>query len=394
MRIYFLKKESILINYKVVLTVTALLIIVSPIFPVVFLSAQQNQETYPEGLYVGLTADGNVSATKVLIDKVKSFTNFIIINNPDLLRDKVSIDEVCYYAKNAGLSFFVHLKHPAFWEYNYDPFVWLEDAEEKYGKNFLGVYLFDEPGGNQLDKGDIRQFDEFTKPPTYLDAANTYVYYLYIQMRDFIKTENLVTSDYGLFWFDYEAGYDAIFCEFGANRVTELNIAACRGAAEMHNKTWGAIITWSYDEPPYIESPAEVYQDMLRAYEAGAKYISIFNYPEIGSYGLLTQEYFEVIEQFKNYVSNNPQNQTSNSDKLAYVLPSNYGWGLRNPTDKIWGVWEADEKSTTIWSDLSGFIEQYGFDFDIVVDSPWLKVFSRQHYDTLIFWDGTIQELT
>ena len=162
----------------------------------------------------------------------------------------------------------------------------------------------------------------------------------------------------------------------------------------MHNKTWGAIITWSYDEPPYIESPAEAYQDMLRAYEAGAKYISIFNYPEIGSYGLLTQEYFEAIEQFKNYVSNNPQNQTSNNEKLAYVLPNNYGWGLRNPTDKIWGVWEADDKSAIIWSDLSGFIEQYGFDFDIVVDSPWLRAFAKQHYDTLIFWDGTIQELT
>ncbi len=176
-------------------------------------------------------------------------------------------------------------------------------------------------------------------------------------MRDFIKTENLVTSDYGLFWFDYEAGYDGIFAEFGSNRVTEINIASCRGAAEMHNKSWGVIITWSYDEAPYIASPNEVYQDMVTAYHAGAKYISVFNYPETGPYGLLTQEYFEVIKEFKTYVSNNPQNKTSNNEKIAYVLPENYGWGMRNPTDKIWGVWEADEKSSTIWNDLTGLID-------------------------------------
>jgi len=380
-------------NYKLILTTIALLIIVSPILPITFLNTHQNQETYPKGLYIGLTADGNTTATKTLIDKVKSFTNFLIINNPEVIRDQNSLEEVCNYAKKAGLSFFVHMKHPSFWQYNYNPLIWIENAQNEYNENFLGIYLFDEPGGNQLDRGDFRQFDETTKPPTYLDAANTFVYYLYIQMRDFIKTENLVTSDYGLFWFDYEAGYDTIFTEFGSNHVTEINIASCRGAAEMHNKSWGAIITWSYDEPPYIASPNEVYQDMVTAYNAGAKYISIFNYPETGPYGLLTQEHFEVIKEFKTYVSKNPQNKTSNNEKIAYVLPQNYGWGMRNPIDKIWGVWEADENSSTIWNDLTGLIEQYGYDFDIVVDSPWLRVFANQHYDTLIFWDGRVQKL-
>jgi len=225
-------------NYKLILTTIALLIIVSPILPITFLNTHQNQETYPKGLYIGLTADGNATATKTLIDKVKSFTNFLIINNPEVIRDQNSLEEVCNYAKKAGLSFFVHMKHPSFWQYNYNPLIWIENAQNEYNENFLGIYLFDEPGGNQLDRGDFRQFDETTKPPTYLDAANTFVYYLYIQMRDFIKTENLVTSDYGLFWFDYEAGYDTIFTEFGTNRVTEINIASCRGAAEMHNKSW------------------------------------------------------------------------------------------------------------------------------------------------------------
>lgn len=386
-----MKRSVLSMRYKIFLEVSALLILISPILPIAFLNSQKSEEIYPEGFYVGLTADGDLVATKFLIDKIKTFVNFIIINNPDLLRHETSINEICDYAKDAGLNFFVHLKHPAWWEFNYNPHEWIESAKINYGQSFLGVYLFDEPGGNQLDRGEFRQFDESSKPPTYLYAANTYVYYLYLQMRDFIKTDNLVTSDYGLFWFDYEAGYDSIFCEFGANRVTELNIAACRGAAEMHNKTWGAMITWSYNEPPYIESPNEVYLDMIKAYHAGAKYICIFNYPEIGPYGLLNQEYFDIIKQFKSYVSINSQNRTSNYDKIAYVLPENYGWGMRGPSDNMWGVWEADDLSPIIWNDLSGLIKKYGFDFDIVVQSPWLTVFANQHYDTLLFWDGRIQ---
>ena len=114
---------------------------------------------------------------------------------------------------------------------------------------------------------------------------------------------------------------------------------------------------------------------MITFYNAGAKYISVFNYPETGPYGLLTQEHFEAFKQFKTYVSNNPKNKTSNHKKIAYVLPENYRWGMRNPTDKVWGVWESDEKSPVIWSNLTDLIELYGYDFDIVVDSPWLRVF-------------------
>ena len=186
-------------SYKLILATIALLIIVSPILTIIFLNAQQNQETYPQGLYIGVTADGNTTATKTLIDKVESFTNFLIINNPEVIRDQNSLEEVCDYAKKSRLSFFVHMKHPSFWQYNYNPLVWIENAQKESSENLLGVYLFDEPGGNQLDQGNFRQFDKTTKPPTYLDAANTYVYYLYIQMRDFIKTENFSNIVYSLF---------------------------------------------------------------------------------------------------------------------------------------------------------------------------------------------------
>jgi len=360
----------------------------------ILVGVTSTQKSLPPDVYVGVTADGNVTATKILIDKTKDFTNLLIINNPDVIRNETSLKEVCDYAERAGLSFFVFMAHPAFWQFNYNPFEWIKEAKTGYGDYFLGVYLYDEPGGNQLDRGSFRQFDERSMPPTYLDAANTYVYYLYLQMRDFIKTDKLVTSDYGLFWFDYEAGYDAIFCEFGENRVKEINIALCRGAAEMHNKTWGVMITWAQDNPPYMESASELYGDMVTAYEAGAKYIVVFNHPQLGPYGLLTEEHFAAMKQFKEFARKNPQNHTSNVQKLAYVLPQNYGWGMRNEKDKIWGVWDADEQSLGIWSDLSNLVKQYSYNFDIVYNSGWTRLFAKQHYKSLVWWNGTIRQLS
>ena len=352
------------------------------------------KDPYPEDLYVGITADGNVTTTIKLIDKVKDFTNLLIILNPEIVKNKTTITEVCDHAHESDLSFFVHMSHPSYWNFNYNPFEWYNEAKEKYGNHFLGYYLYDEPGGNQLDRGPFREFDNTTMPHDYRDAANTYVYYLYVQMRDFIKFDKLVTSDYGLFWFDYEAGYDAIFCEFGANRLKEISIPLCRGAAQLHNKTWGVMIIWTYDKPPYIESPDQLYNDMILAYQTGANYITVFNYPVTGPYGLLTEEHFNAIKDFKNFVTNNLRNKTSNTQKIAYVLPENYGWGMRNPTDKIWGVWEIDDQSPIIWSNLHNIIEKYGYDFDIVIDSYWNRLFAKQHYNTLIWWNGTIQQLS
>jgi hypothetical protein len=344
-------------------------------------------------LYVGITADGNVITTKKLIDKVKDFANMLIIMQPEIVKNISSLTEVCNYANEAEMAFFVHMGHPSYWKYNHDPLEWINHAKKQYGAHFLGVYLYDEPGGNQLDLGPFREFDETTMPYDYRDATNTYVYYLYVQMRDFIKTSRLITSDYGLFWFDYEAGYDVILGEFIREVNKNITIPLCRGAAELHNKTWGVMITHAQESPPYIQPPEMLYNDLIDAYQAGAKYIAVFNFPQINQYWLLTEEHFDAIRNFTNYVAVNSRNETSNTERVAYVLPENYGWGMRDSTDKIWGVWEADEKSPIIWKSLNEMITKYGYDFDIVYDSLWTKIFARQHYNTLIYWNGTIRQL-
>jgi hypothetical protein len=89
---------------------------------------------------------------------------------------------------------------------------------------------------------------------------------------------NMLTSDYVLYWFDYLGGYDVMLTQLGWNHSTVQDIALVKGAARLQDKSWGSIITWKYDEPPYLDSGEEIYNQMVQSYQAGARYIMIFNY--------------------------------------------------------------------------------------------------------------------
>jgi hypothetical protein len=74
-----------------------------------------------------------------------------------------------------------------------------------------------------------------------------------------------MASDYALHEFDYRAGYNVVLAEFGYNLSDSLQISLCRGAATMHNKDWGIIITDTYTQPPYLENASQIYDDMVMA---------------------------------------------------------------------------------------------------------------------------------
>ncbi len=114
---------------------------------------------------------------------------------------------------------------------------------------------------------------------------------------------------------------------------------------------------------------------MKTAYNAGAKYVVVFNYPQTNPYGVLSEDQFAAIKAFHNYVLKTPQNKTSNFDSVAYVVPDNFGWGFRNPQDTIWGVSDTDENSQLIWNEVNALIQTYGDGFDIIVGSAWAPPF-------------------
>ncbi|MEJ2240592.1 MAG: hypothetical protein P8Y18_00385 [Candidatus Bathyarchaeota archaeon] len=185
------------------------------------------------------------------------------------------------------------------------------------------------------------------------------------------------TSDYVLHWFDYKAGYDVVLAQFGWNHTLAQDIALVRGAANLQQKDWGAIITWKYNNPPYLDTGEVIYNQMKTAYESGAKYVVVFNYAEnmSNTYGTLQDEHFGALEQFWNDVVQNPSVEHGSIEgEAVLVLPKNYGWGMRNFNDTIWGIHDTDEKSEQIWNLRSSLFEEYGLKLDIVFNDPEFSV--------------------
>jgi hypothetical protein len=196
------------------------------------------------------------------------------------------------------------------------------------------------------------------------------------------------TSDYCLYWFDYLGGYNTMFAELGWNSSIAQQIGLVKGAARLQNKEWGTIVTWKYDSAPYLDTGEEIYNQMLTSYQAGAKYILIFNYPNINDYGgVMTDEHFLAMERFWKDINEKSFTDLSQPEAVL-VLPRNYGWGMRHATDTIWGFWLADNKSQTIGAAMSKLLAQYGASLDIVYDDPNYP-FYNINYKNVYYWNAT-----
>jgi len=329
---------------------------------------------------------GNVSDVKSLVDKVKDYTNLFVIGSIEISFNQTALNEACDYIVDSGLHLIVFFTDSQM--YNYTIFDWVAEAKQKYGDMFLGVYRYDEPGGHQLDKGPSILIENATN---YTTMAGNYTNVLNILISYHLKyIDTVVTADYGLYWFDYKAGYTAVLTEFGWNHSRPLHIALCRGAAKAYNRDWGAIVTWTYNGTPYLESGEELYTDLKLAYNNGAKYAVVFSYPVIGPYGILDKEHFDGLKDFWSYIHINPQEHGVIKGETAYVLPQDYGFGFRSAEDKIWGLWEADELSEKVWDDTNALIDQYGSRLDIVYSDPEVMDAVERRYEKLFFWDETI----
>jgi hypothetical protein len=383
-------------------------------------------------LFLGVAFCGNTAAeAKLLIDKVKPYTNLFVLQSFPISRNETAIYETLDYATNQGLNIIVNLcssSNQSDWYWQFEIF---KNAKQRWGEQFLGAYYNDEPGGFQLDYNwtpVLKQMENYNwsadprisapenKPPM--------LYYEYLKIRDAqvngtkpqdydleaqvfldyfkidkgytdLKTAGIKTfvSDYALYWFDYLAGYDVVLAQFGSNSSYIQNIDLVRGAARMQNKEWGAILTWKYSEPPYLDTGEEIHQQMLAACEAGAKYIIIFDYPQMegNPYGVMQEEHFQALERFANDVMATAKMRTLSDESKAdavLVLPRNYGWGMRRPDDIIWGYWEPDGKSAQVWSTLQRLLVRHGVGLDIVYDDPAFPVADK--YAQVYYWNQTL----
>jgi len=397
-------------------------ILISLVLAIVFYFPNDPENGATESVkpYVGVSFCGNTTAeAKLLIDKTKDYTNLFVLQSGPISKNETAINIICDYAVESGLDFIVFFgwfDTDHLWQ-----IPWLDFAKERWGSSFLGVYLYDEPGGIQIDGNWAFVFQYFkeTDPEFYQtiedyieessnqtvlrdydEAENRYLDYIINYLQIYELTDRSITaftSDYALYWFDYLAGYDTVFVELGWNHSTPQHIALCRGAATVQQKDWGSIIVWNdidrendrkNDPKGVYKTGPEMLEDMLISYEAGADYIIIFNYPTDppgNPYGILTDEHFAAMQQFWNHMQQHPEEYGKTEAQAALVLPENYAWGMRHLDDRIWVYWGPDENSTQIWELSQTLLDQYGLALDIVYDDPDFPI--PDIYQKIVYWN-------
>ncbi len=393
----------------IALSLILIVVIATTSFLISYSITNNNAETTP--FYVGVSFCGDTPVeAKLLIDRVKNYTNLFVLQSGPISKNETATNEICDYAVAAGLDIIVYFG----W---FDPdcpwqIPWLDMAKQRWGNRFLGVYYYDEPGGIQLDYDWAYLFNHIKElnPTLYQEYApaiegdNGSMNQLYeLSARRYveaIKTDSglnalknrsitAFTSDYALYWWDYLSGFDVLFAQFGWNHTTEQDIALIRGAANLQDKSWGAIVTWKYNATPYLASGEEIYSQMCMAYKCGAEYVVLFNYAEDmdGAYGTLKDEHFGALERFWNEVVQNPAvvHGGVKADAVL-VLPSNYGCGLRRAEDGIW-FWGPDENSSQIWEISRKLLSQYELRLDMVYEDAAFPVAGK--YSRVYYWNET-----
>ena len=397
----------------------------------------QSSDKSKAPVYVGIAYGGNTTTeAKLVIDRVKTYTNLFILDsgiNP-ISANKSAVKEICDYAVNAGLNIIVNLGTWVNWTDWHWRIQFLNQSKQTYGSKFLGAYYDDEPAGIPLDwdwntywttnSSLFSGIDPLTlipihyrvqlaeitgqKPDSYSPEAE-WVHQLMITNKGHISlNQNNIktfTSDYALYWYDYLGGYDTLFAQIGLNQTVvspdifqhgndQTSLALLRGAATLQNRDWGAIITWKYDQPPpgsssNLDTGQNVYHEMVTAYNAGAKYITIFDYTKTDGnpYGGMDEEHFRALHDFwTNVVTKTPP--TTPYAQAVLVLPKDYGFGMRKPDDRIWGFWGPDDKTPLIWENTQRLLSQYGLGMDIVYEDSAFPL--DGNYSKVYYWNQTI----
>ena len=379
-------------------------------------------------VYVGIDAAYDNETLTALIDEVSSYTNLFIVGCTAITENETRLNDICQYLFDKGLSFIIYQDVPIGYAQGirvplnqtrplnatnspYPPTVnftgsrqpsnftrsfgaigvsnWTQVAKDRWGTHFLGIYYIDELAGRQLDLAngwvEVRNATDYTDAADQFNRAISRSVDWYRNGYSDGAELSLFSSDYALYQFDYDAGYNVILAQLGWNYSRQLNIALCRGAATVANKDWGVIVTWEYNEPPYLESSSKLYDDMVLAYNNGAKYIVVFDSNEAYSQSVLTHDHLDALKQFWQYAKDNPRRISSSGDRVGFVLPADYAYGFRGPTDSIWGLWKADSFSMNLSINVGDKLTQYGEKLDIVYNQTQLQACG---YKQLIYWDN------
>ncbi|MGB9842202.1 MAG: hypothetical protein ACPLKZ_05695, partial [Candidatus Bathyarchaeales archaeon] len=92
-----------------VLSIVLILLILAALFFISHSISSNNKEA-PSDFYVGVTFCGNTTTeAKLLIDKVKGYTNLFVLQSWPISNNETATTEICDYAVAAGLNIIVNL---------------------------------------------------------------------------------------------------------------------------------------------------------------------------------------------------------------------------------------------------------------------------------------------
>ena len=101
---------------------------------------------------------------------------------------------------------------------------------------------------------------------------------------------------------------------------------------------------------PYLDKGVNIYGQMEAAYNCWGTIHLTFSIWTMtlqrhdNPYGTMTDEHFQALQKFWNQIVTKSTPNLVHAE-AALVLPKDYGWGMRSPTDRIWGFWGPDDKS-------------------------------------------------
>jgi hypothetical protein len=381
-------KNFVPVTLLLILSVASVVNAFSYSFPSIDASSKDAQA---KDFYLGVTFGGNTTQEgKMLIDKVKDYTNVFVIDSTQILKNETSLIELGDYAVDSGLNLIVYF--PVIIDGNLTG-ARLETVKERWGDDLIGIYLYDEPGGKQLNVGNWAGdlYGPAFNATTYSEAADQYVSQVSaIPGMKELKDLGIpvITADFGLYWFDYLAGYDCVLAEFGWNNSRPLQVSLVRGAANVQQRQWGVIITWEYMQSPYIEDGQKLLDDMMYAYNEGAEYVLVFNYPQnVSQYGILTEEHFAALEQFWSNIHTERDTAPQSLQvevATAFAIPKDYGWAMMIPSDNIWGIWpSADDTATQVSQTIVSLLSNQEPKVDIIYNDPAFNIESQ--YEEVYF---------
>jgi hypothetical protein len=96
----------------------------------------------------------------------------------------------------------------------------------------------------------------------------------------------------------------------------------------------------------------------------------------------LSRRTFAALQDFWN---NKKTLQVTSEAQAVLVLPNNYGYGMCQSQDAIWGLWNTHDKSAQIWNVAQYVLGRFGSKIDFIFSD---SATAHAQYKEIYYWNS------